>query len=83
MIQNPPSDGTLSTVGALGVNLTPELGFDVSGATGTAYAATRIARGSSILRTINLSTGAATLVGPIGDGARLDGLAVLPAEATD
>jgi hypothetical protein len=60
--QIPPNAGTLNTVGPLGVNVAPVLmGFDISGLTGIAYASF----GAS-LYTINLTTGAATLIGAIG-----------------
>jgi hypothetical protein len=67
--QNPPNAGTLNTVGPLGANTSTLLGFDISGATGTAYGALS-APGSltSGFYVINLSTGAATLVGSIGPG---------------
>lgn len=38
VIQNPPNGGTLNTVGALGVDTTDNVGFDISGTTGIAYA---------------------------------------------
>jgi len=68
--QNPPNDGALNTVGALGVNATKLAGFDISGGTGTAYASIqkKLAFGKSArasLYTINLATGQATLVGKI------------------
>ena len=72
---------TLNTVGPLGVNAGAANGFDISGATGTAYAALRNA-GPSSLYTINLSTGAASLVGPIGSGLALTGLTIIPNAGT-
>ncbi|MBC7901319.1 MAG: DUF4394 domain-containing protein [Saprospiraceae bacterium] len=65
--QNPPNAGTLNTVGALGVNITGEAGFDIAPGNNTALAALQItgATSSSLYR-INLVTGAATLIGPIG-----------------
>jgi hypothetical protein len=62
-----PNSGTLFPVGPLGVitgdpSVNPA-GFDISGLTGTAFASPK-----SGLYTINLSTGAATLVGQIGAG---------------
>lgn len=69
--QNPPNNGTLNTVGALGVNATEVAGFDISGSSGVAYASLQLklkfgksARAS--LFTVNLVTGQATLVGKIG-----------------
>lgn len=74
--------GELSTIGPLGVSFT-SAAFDVSGATGTAFvflrdaAATPANRG---LYTVNLGTGAATFVGPVGDGsATILSLTAVPA----
>ena len=75
-----PNAGTLNTVGALGVNANGFLGFDIftsPGGTNTAFASLRVG-GVDGLYTINLATGAATLVGAIGAN-QLFGLAVAPA----
>ena len=73
--QIPPNNGTLNTVGALGFNTSDLTGFDVSGNSGTAFAALTAPGGNfSQLFTINLSTGAATLVGTIGGGVSIAGL---------
>jgi hypothetical protein len=65
-----PNTGQLSTIGPLGFDTTDELGFDISGQSGIAYASLTPVVGpldiSSELFTINLATGAATLIGPIG-----------------
>lgn len=65
-----PNGGQLTTVGALGANTFDEVGFDISGLSGVAYASLTTRLGpldtSSDLYTINLNTGAATLVGSIG-----------------
>lgn len=60
LIQNPPNAGTLNTLGALGVDATDEVGFDISGVTGAAYASL-----SNNLYSISLQTGLATLIGEI------------------
>ena len=76
VIQNPPNAGTLNTVGSLGFNTTDLVGFDISGQTGIAYASlTSPTAGVSQLFTVNLATGAATLVGTIGGGVAIRGLA--------
>ncbi len=84
VIQNPPNNGTLTRVGELspvappvGADITDErVGFDISGLSGIAYASlTFPGAGVSSLYTINLGTGAATLVGPIGGGVAIRGLA--------
>lgn len=82
VIQNPPNNGTLNTVGALGLNVTNKIGFDIAGSNGTAYATlqTKLKFGKAkrtSLYTIDLTTGAATLVGKIGGPAPLTGLTAL------
>lgn len=59
--------GTLNTVGSLGLlaPITNEIGFDISGASGAAFASIQTGLVSD-LYTIDLATGAASLVGPIG-----------------
>ncbi len=74
-----PNAGTLFSVGSLGVTLTSDnVGFDIRPGTGTAYAAMEVG-GVTGLYTINVTTGAATLVGAIGDGStEIVGLSTLP-----
>ncbi len=57
--QDPPNNGTLVTVGPLGVDVSAVAGLDIEPATGVAYATLQTASGTS-LYTINLTTGAAT-----------------------
>ena len=79
VIQNPPNSGTLNTVGQLGFNTDGLVGFDISGLTGVAYAALNPqAEGAtfSLLFRIDLATGGATLLGQIGNGFRIVGMAV-------
>lgn len=67
--QTVPNDGTLVQRGALGVDTTGVVGFDVSGLSGIAYASlTNPISGKSGFYTINLATGAATLLGDFGIG---------------
>jgi Domain of unknown function (DUF4394)/PEP-CTERM motif len=82
--QNPANAGTLFTVGALGFDATSLLGFDISGMSGIAYAAWATAAGPSALYTINLTTGAAALVGTINTpaGQQVRGLAAPVPEPT-
>jgi hypothetical protein len=77
LMQEPADDGTVTTVGALGVSAGADVGFDISPLDGVAFAALSVG-GVSGLYTINLTTGAARLIGPIGTGAAVTGLAVLP-----
>lgn len=75
-----PNLGQLVTIGSLGV--TSELaGFEISGLSGVAYAALNSTAGFSQLFTVNLNTGAATMVGSIGNGLLIRGLAAAPAAA--
>jgi len=70
--QVPPNSGTLNTIGALGFDTSDLVGFDISGASGVAFASlTAPAGNASLLYTIDLATGAATLVGTIGTQAPL------------
>ena len=64
-LQNPPNDGTLVNVGALGVAAAGDAGFDIAGgANGLALAALRTSStGASSLYRVDLATGAATLFG--------------------
>jgi hypothetical protein len=69
VIQNPPNNGTLNTVGSLGLNVSGEAGLDINSGNNTALAALQSGGGgNSSLYRINLSTGAATLIGQIGAG---------------
>ena len=71
-----PNGGVLTTIGTLGFNTSDLVGFDVSGISGIAFASlTPPTGGASQLFTINLATGSATLVGTIGSGLTLTGLA--------
>ncbi|MBA4104327.1 MAG: hypothetical protein C0485_01115 [Pirellula sp.] len=72
--------GTLGTVGPLGFNATGVGGFDISGTTGTAYAALLPSGSSqSNLYSINLVTGAATNLGQIDGGVIITAISVVPA----
>jgi hypothetical protein len=72
-----PNGGVLTTIGTgLGFNTSDLVGFDISGISSVAYAALTAPGGNfSQLFTINLTTGSATLVGTIGGGVPLTGLA--------
>lgn len=68
---NSPNGGVVGpTVGSLGLGtaLDPRLGFDISGLNNSNTFATILTGGTDKLYSINLSTGAATLVGTIGTG---------------
>lgn len=73
-----PNLGVVTDVGPLGVTFAGSpTGFDIA-VNGTAFAALRPASGAQALYTLNLTSGAATLVGSIGDGTlMLDAIAVV------
>jgi hypothetical protein len=73
-----PNTGQLFTIGPLGVNAAGTSGFDISGATGTAYALFN----SFNFYTVNLSTGALTLVGIVGAIPAIEDIAVAPQGVT-
>ncbi len=77
--QNPPNNGMEVAVGPLGVNVGNVLEFDIlagAGGSNTAFLAATVG-GTTGLYTVNLTTGAATLVGAIGGGGtQVRGLAV-------
>jgi hypothetical protein len=73
--QNPPNNGVLNTIGPLGVNTSDLVGFDIFGARQALASLTAPAAVNSTLYTINLATGAATVVGAIA-AAPLRGLTV-------
>lgn len=65
--QNPPNNGTLNTVGSLGVNASGIAGFDIAGCDNEGFVALTPA-GETVakLYKVNLATGAVRLVGSIG-----------------
>ena len=63
--QAPPNNGTLNTIGALGI--TGVNSFDIDGQTGTAYAAS-----NSAFYSVNLTTGAATRIGAFSTSSLTD-----------
>ena len=76
LVQNPPNNGTLTTVGPLGIALpNANIGFDVGPISGQAYLATSTA-GPPQLHRVNLATGAATLVGTINTTGTLVGFTI-------
>jgi hypothetical protein len=73
--QNPPNNGTLNTVGATGIvtsTTTPNIDLDIYSSVAGTNAAYLVANTGTAtatsLYTVNLTTGATTLVGPIGFG---------------
>ena len=80
--QNPPNDGTLNTVGSLGLKFNDLTGFDIA-PSGIAYAVLKVTGkdqpkqtcGNSDLYTVNLQTGAASRIGSVGTSEPLRGIA--------
>lgn len=80
--QNPPNNGTLVPVGPLGIDVTASNGFDIHAGSNTALAALQVnGETTSKLFAINLTTGSAAFVGPIGSATALRGLAVMTGSA--
>lgn len=83
LVRQGNNTGVLNTVGALGADITNLVGFDISGGTNIAYAASQEASGGiSTFWRVNLSTGAATAVGQIGGGTLVTAMAVVPSPGT-
>ncbi len=81
--QNPPNNGTLNTIGPLGVNTTAEAGLDIHPGNNTALASIQVQGAtSSALYAVNLMTGAATIIGPIGGGAVIRDIAIARSSAS-
>lgn len=59
--QDPPNNGTLVEIGAIGMDITSVNGFDIGSTSGTAYAILTVGAAPGIY-TINLQSGAATKV---------------------
>lgn len=79
--QDPPNDGVLNTIGRLGIDIAEGAAFDIVADGNRAMAALTPAGGSaSELYTIDLGTGAATRVGPIGSGLQIRALAATPSQ---
>lgn len=73
------SAGTLRTVGSIGTDITDWVGFDISGASGIAYATVGdVNLNRSTFWVIDLDTGAGTMVGEIGGGTVITAMTVIP-----
>lgn len=80
-LQDPPNNGTQAGAVALGVRFSDDNGFDIDARNNRAYAALTV-DGATRLYTVPLSgTAGATLVGAIGDGEALTGLALVQPSA--
>jgi hypothetical protein len=79
-LQNPPNAGTVQAIGTLGVTLVGDSGFDIlstGGGNNAAVAALQVG-GTTGLYGIDLTSGGATLIGPISGNPTLLGLTVSP-----
>lgn len=68
-----PNSGVMTTVGALGVNTTGDVGFDIAGNNGSAYVTLTVGGGftGSTLYQMNLVSGALFPVGGVANSAPL------------
>jgi hypothetical protein len=73
-LQDPPNAGTLVTRGGLGVTIGDDGGLDVQTGSGTAYLVGTVGEGIEV-RTVDLATGATTIVGTAPSLAALAGFA--------
>ncbi len=83
---NPPNAGTLNTVGTSGITAANGTGLDLDITTNpttgvnTAYLAANVSGSGNNFYSVNLTTGAATLIGAIGSGLTITEMAIsLPA----
>ncbi len=77
VVQNPPNNGTLTTIGALGVDISAPAGLDISEADQDAYAVfKRSAASVSEIYRVNLNTGTATFVGAVNSLALIRDIAI-------
>lgn len=72
-----PNTGLLSTVGALGTGAVDDAAFDIADIGNTALAALKTG-GRTRLHLVDLASGRATLIGTVGNGQALWGLAIEP-----
>jgi hypothetical protein len=80
VLQSPPNEGTLSTIGSLQLDTTEDVGFDIA-STNIAYASLTAPFGTSGLYIIDLNTGTPTFLGSLGRVVIRD-IAVLNATTT-
>ena len=75
-----PNDGIATTVGPLGVNTSGDVGFDIAGNNGTAYATLTLGGGvsGSALFVVNLASGSLFPIGGVAHSAPIRGIAIAP-----
>lgn len=80
LVKQANSAGTLDTVGSLGTDISDVVGFDISGSTNIAYLSVMdVNLNRSTLWTVDLGTGAASMLGEIGGGTVITSMTVVPA----
>ena len=72
-----PNSGQISVVGALGTGALDDAAFDIADTNNAALAALR-SGGRTRLHLVDLASGRATLIGSVGDGRALWGMAIAP-----
>ncbi len=72
-----PNTGALTAVGALGTGALDDAAFDIADLNNAALAALR-SGGRTRLHAVDLASGRATLIGTVGDGRALWGMAIAP-----
>ncbi|MBL8759486.1 MAG: DUF4394 domain-containing protein [Phycisphaerae bacterium] len=70
--------GIVTPIGSLGITLTDDTGFDIFGPTQSAFLSVFNVGGATNFYTVDLGTGAATLVGAVGDGLGVRDITVIP-----
>lgn len=82
-VQSPPNNGTQVALGSLGVTISSLSGFDIltTGGSDAAFAVLNVG-GTTGLYRVDVSSGAASLVGAVGGNPALIGFALLGADAT-
>jgi hypothetical protein len=79
VIQNPPNSGGLMTVGSIGADITDLAAFDISGASGIAYASiVNSTMSQTTFWTIDLSNGQGTMIGEVDGGVVITAMTVVP-----
>lgn len=77
-LQDPPNEGTLSTIGRLGINTSTVSGLDISIRFGAVASLTSPGTRTSRLARVNLGTGRVSVIGTIGGGAPALDIAFVP-----
>lgn len=73
-----PNTGRLTTVGSLGLGELQNVSFDISDLTNAPLVSARVGSGPARLYLLDLATGKASVLGTIGEGEALRGIAIEP-----